>query len=88
MTVVSPVRTTALPWAWERDEVDMRGRRDCEGARPFVRVEGMEGSEGLRLARRKGCGESLAKVARGKVREAMVVEGLTGLFSQKVELLW
>lgn len=50
--------------------------RDLCGARPFVRAEGVEGSIGLRLARRKGWGESLAKVVRGNDREEAILVGL------------
>ena len=43
-----------------------------------MRVDGREGSGGERFARRKGWGESLAKVVRGKVREAAILGGGLG----------
>jgi hypothetical protein len=72
MTVVSPVRTTALPCACDRLERLTVGVRFSFWLRPFD-LEGEEvPSEGSRFARRYGWGESLANVARGRpISEAM-----------------
>lgn len=51
----------------------MRGTRGWDGTRPFVRTEGVSGVVGFRLARRKGWGESLAKVVRWKERDVAIV---------------
>jgi hypothetical protein len=54
----------------------MWGGRACDGVRALARVLGVEGSEDSRWARRYGCGESLAKVARGKVRVGWEAAGV------------
>lgn len=38
-----------------------------------MRVGGLSGDVGLRLARRNGCGESLANVARGKLSDEAIL---------------
>ena len=59
-----PRRTTALPSACVKEPLLWWGGRNCAGERPFARTDGAEGSEGRKWARRKGCGESFAKVSR------------------------
>src|SRR4051812_42264039 len=81
MTVVSPVRMTAEPWACEREEVWIWMGRASEGRRPLVRpaVGGSRSEEedsGARLRRRKGWGESLAKTGRGKVKAGCAMIGI------------
>ena len=65
---VSPMRTTALPAQWEREPVFIWGVRKVEGLRPLGRVGVLAVVVGFRWARRKGPGEILAKVSRGKER--------------------
>ena len=78
-TAVSPRRTTALPDAWVKEPVCFCGARNWEGRRPLGRWMGVFGVLGWRWARRKGCGESLAKVARGKDSEGGESAGLGGI---------
>lgn len=60
------MRTTALPLLCESEPVFRLGVRNSRGDRPLGRVGGVVFVVGLRWARRKGEGESLANVSRAK----------------------
>ena len=85
-TAVSPRRTTALPLAWVKEPVWRVGGRNSFRRRVFGRVMTgtgvVDGDEVVvvdwRWARRKGPGDSFAKVALGKERIGEVSVLLVG----------
>ena len=90
---MSPVRTTALPYACVNEPVLIVGGRNSRGERPLGRTSEADDDEGLRCARRKGAGESFANVAGGNERADGTVAELAiaidrGLEEKRAVRLW
>lgn len=80
-TAVLPHRITALPTVWVRELVVQVAGRKVEGEREEGRMEGWEGLEGWRCARRYEEGARVAMTGCGRVRAcagagAGVAEGI------------